>query len=444
MIAILLCVILAIGAFVAGRRSLGAGCLVVIAAGYSYGIVRANLITPASHFIFDSALIGLYATFLFRNKQDIKPQNHALKVWLIILTVWPLLLVFLPFQTMLVSLVGLRGNIYLLPVLLIGSRLQRSDLRILAIGLALLNGIAITVGAAEYFFGLDRFFPYSAVTAILYSSWDGAGLLRIPSTFANAHTYALTMVDTVPFLFGYWAQKSAGRVWKLLLLGGLVSAFFGVVLASTRQGMIAAGVVVLIAVTSGKLGVLKRFVLALAIGAIIFSALQNERWQRYRELDRDTVTERIGGSVNRTFLEILGEYPMGNGLGGGGTSIPYFLENQVVKPIAVENEYGRILLEQGIIGLVIWAGFIFWFVTNRSGFVKDEWYSGRRMAWWLAIFSMAAAVIGIGLLTAIPSTFLFLLAVGWTSVKPWETPEARFAAPRRVYVRPPVAAVPVR
>jgi len=440
MIALILCVALLVAAFIAGQRSLGAGCLVVLAAGYSYGIVRANLITPASHFVFDSALIGLYASFLWTKKQTLKPQNHALWVWLIIMVAWPLLLVFLPFQTLLISLVGLRGNIYLLPVLLIGSQLRSSDLRTLALGLGVLNGFAIAVGVAEYFMGLEHFFPYSAVTTILYSSWDGAGLLRIPSTFANAHTYALTMVDTIPFLFGYWAQKSTSSPRKILLLSGIASAFMGVILASTRQGMIAAGVVVMIAISSGKLGVLKRCILALAISAIVFAAFHNERWQRYKELDKDTVTERIGGSVNRTFLEIFEEYPMGNGLGGGGTSIPYFLESQLSKPIEVENEYGRMLLEQGIIGLLIWTAFILWFVTNRAGFVKDAWFAGRRMAWWLAIFSICSAVIGIGLLTAIPSTFLFLLAIGWTSVKPWEAQTTQVAAPRRVSVMPAVAA----
>ena len=60
--------------------------------------------------------------------------------------------------------------------------------------------------------------------------------------------------------------------------------------------------------------------------------MHNERWQRYKELDSQSVEDRISGSVNRSFLEVLVEYPMGNGLGGGGTSIPYFLASQVRNP----------------------------------------------------------------------------------------------------------------
>jgi len=51
-------------------------------------------------------------------------------------------------------------------------------------------------------------------------------------------------------------------------------------------------------------------------------------------------------------------------LGGGGTSIPYFLQDRVKDPVAIENEYGRILLEAGIPGLLIWLIFIFWTVAR--------------------------------------------------------------------------------
>jgi hypothetical protein len=371
-------------------------------------------------------------------------DNEALRNWLIVLIAWPLLLVLLPFQTLLVSLVGLRGNMFFLPALLLGSRLRNSDLRTMAVGFAALNGVALLVGAGEYLLGLDRFFPLSQVTSIMFESFDSAGGWRIPSTFVNAHTYALTMADTLPFLFGYWAQRSVSRAWKTFLLVGMASAFVGVMLASTRLGMVSAGVVVLVALTSGKLGGMKRWILALAIGAVIFAALHNDRWQRYKELDKDTVTERIGGSVNRTFFEILESYPMGNGLGGGGTSIPYFLESRVNRPIEVENEYSRILLEQGVVGLLLWVVFIFWFLTNRSAFVKDAWFAGRRMAWWLCLFCLCSSIIGNGMLTAIPNTFLFLLAMGWTSVKPQAAVETVPDTRRGVAAVPAIATLHLR
>ncbi len=108
---------------------------------------------------------------------------------------------------------------------------------------------------------------------------------------------------------------------------------------------------------------------------------------------------------------------MGNGLGGGGTSIPYFLQGEVRNPIGMENGYALILCEQGLIGLALWIAFIGWFVSRApTAFAKGPWGNSRRMAWCLSALSLGTAWIGIGLFTSIPSTVLLFLAMGWTSV----------------------------
>jgi hypothetical protein len=419
MIALLLCIVGAVAAFFIGRRSLGAGLLAVLVAGYFYGILRANLASTFSHFIFDAALVGLYASqFIGVHNKQSTPNHSSLNMWMYILMGWPLLMVIMPFQPLLVSIVGLRGNMFLLPAVFLGTRLRDEDLRRLAFGLSILNLIALGFGVAETLRGIEPFFPYGPMTLTMYNSIDSSGASRIPAVFQNAHTYAGVMVFTVPILFGAWALGTGARWRKIVLLAGIAAAFIGVLMAATRQGMIMAAVLAVIASLSGKLGPLKRVVWALAIVAVIYSAMHNERWQRYKELDTETVQDRVAGSVNRNFWEVLVEYPLGNGLGGGGTSIPYFLASQVNRPVEVENDYCRILLEQGVVGLLLWVGFVFWFVTNRVGFVKDEWLTGRRMAWYLCILSFMIGTIGMGMLSSIPNSFMFLLCVGWTSVSP--------------------------
>ena len=434
MLALFLCVIGGLAAFFVGRRSLGAGILVVVAFGYAYGILRANLASTFSHFIFDIALVGLYASqFLPGRKKQATPQNSSLNMWMYILMGWPLLMLLLPFQPLLVSIVGLRGNMFFLPAVFLGTRLLQQDLRRLALGLAVLNLIALAFGVAETIKGIEPFFPYGPMTVTMYNSIDSSGASRIPALFQNAHTYAGVMVLTVPLLFGAWTLATEARWRKLLLLAGMAAAFIGVLMAATRQGMIMAGLLVVIASVSGKLGPLKRVVWALAIVAVIWGAMHNERWQRYKELDSESVQDRVAGSINRTFWEVLVEYPMGNGLGGGGTSIPYFLASQVNRPVEVESEYCRILLEQGLVGLLLWIGFIVWFVFNRAGFAKDEWLTGRRMAWYLCLLTFVIGAIGIGMLSSVPNTFLFLLSLGWTSVKPLNMPataQRKFAPAR--------------
>src|SRR4029077_630072 len=138
---------------------------------------------------------------------------------------------------------------------------------------------------------------------------------------------------------------------KLIFLLGMVAAFAGVLLSSTRVNFVNAAYLTLVLTLTTKLSFRKRLLWGLAIAAIAALTLTNERFQRFKTLDSSFVVERVGGSVNRNFLEILFEYPMGNGLGGGGTSTPYFLQGLVRNPIGIENEYGRILAEQGVIGL---------------------------------------------------------------------------------------------
>jgi hypothetical protein len=445
MIALLICIIGFLGAYRAGRHSLGAGCVVVLISGYTYGILRANLLTPFSHFSFDASLGGLYLSQFFSRPKfaAVRTDDRTLRLWCIALVGWPVLLLFTPFQTFLVSLVGLRGNMFMLPLLLLGTRLTSRDLNLLAISLAVMNILALGVGVAEYVVGIEPFFPLSAVTTTIYGSMDAAGHNRIPSTFSNAHGYAGTILDTVPFIFGAWALKSVSKKKNALLLLGLASALLGTLMASTRLCIMEGGLIALVATLSGNLSRQKRVFWLVGIGVLIVSALSNERWQRFKSLgESDVLTDRIAGSVNRGFFEILTEYPMGNGLGGGGTSIPYFLASQVKLPIAVESTYACILLEQGIVGLGIWTGFLLWFLANRCPFTDHPWLSGRKLAWWTCLFVLATGFIGNGVLASIPGTFLLLLAMGWVAVEPQPMLEGAADRPRRLAPFPVAAQVP--
>jgi hypothetical protein len=167
----------------------------------------------------------------------------------------------------------------------------------------------------------------------------------------------------------------------------------------------------------------------LAIAAL---ALNNERFQRFKSLNSELMIERVGGSVNRGFIEVLSEYPMGNGLGGGGTSTPYFLQGLIRNPIMIENEYGRILAEQGVIGLLLWISFISWCAFRRTPFTPHPWRTARRLLWFSYMFYFCNAAIGLGMLTAIPQTFLMLLGIGWTMAVPVEErPVRQFATGQR-------------
>ncbi len=417
MIALALCVLALAVTYWAGRRSLGQGLVALLTVGYFYGILRANLLTTFSHFIFDAGLIGLYASqkWLSSDPRETKPLE-VIRLWTGILIAWPILMVLMPFQPLLVSLVGLRGNVFFLPVLLLGTRLKHTDLLEVSGGLAVLSLIAAAFAWVEYFTSVTRFFPISPVTQIMYMSGDVAGgFFRIPAIFTSAHAYGGSMVVSLPYLIGGWEHAETRRTRVLAVLG-IAAALLGILMSATRQNFILGSVMVLAALFTQRTKAGSRLVFVALILVIASVAATNVRFQRFKTLsDTEGVVDRIAGSVNRGFWEILVEYPMGNGLGGGGSSIPYFLHGEVRNPIGMENEYARILCEQGIIGLLLWIGFVAWYLLRAPiAFSRGPWAASRRMAWCLAAFSLMTAWIGIGLLTAIPHTMILLLGMGWT------------------------------
>lgn len=416
---IFLCLAAFVIALLAGRRSLVAGLTAVLAIGYAYGLLRANFPDPASHFIFDAAVIALYATQLFRRQPpDIVRNSRTVMLWFMLLFVWPVFMLFVPLQDGLVQLVGLRGNIFLLPFLIIGARLRREEIARLAFSLAVLNLIVFAVTAVQYRIGIEPFFPHNSNTDMIYNSADvGSGdQYRIPSTFTGSHAYAGTMVMTLPFLLGAWAMTDTSRRRRALMICASIAAILGVFAGASRVHTIVLAVVLVAAFFSGSIAPGARALLFAVLTAIGVVVLGQERLQRFTTLeDTSFVSQRITGSVNSSFWDLLFQYPFGNGLGGGGTSLPFFLQDRVRDRVTMENEYARILLEQGVIGLCLWIAFIGWFVSRRFSAARTSWKMGEHLAWIACCLYFDTAMIGTGLLTSIPQTALLLICAGWVS-----------------------------
>jgi len=417
----------------AARRSLVAGLAAVFAVGYGYGIMRANILETYSHFIFDAGVVGLYAAQLFRHLTPLQASKVApLKPWLEFLIGWPLLLFWIPLQPLLVQVVGLRGNIFLLPFILLGARLDGDERYRLALWIAGFNLVAFALAGTEYLLGLERFFPRSQVTELIYRSNDlmGYTAYRIPSSFANAHSYGGAMVVGLPLLVGAMMQKSKTALQTQLLFCGIAAALLGLLMSAVRTHFVVAGILILVATFSLRSRfayVVGWLVLLCSIGWVVSG---EQRLQRFMQLrNTDAVVERISWSVNMNFFEIAARYPFGNGLGGGGTSMPYFVQGLIINPVSMENEYARIMLEQGILGLLIWVLFILWLFTRRDHDPADSWFLGRRLAWVSCTVYFVVALTGTGLLTAIPHSCLFFLLVGWVGARQPRTQTAPAAAP---------------
>ena len=395
------------------------GMCALMAWGYFFGILKAHYVASWGHFIFDAATVGFYAGILL-NWPGLEERQkwQKLKPWVILMVAWPLLMALLPIQHYLVQLVGLRGNIFWIPMLLVGCMLDALGRSLLSYTLAILNMVAFGFALGEYTLGVEAFVPNNEVTQIVHLSADIAGgHLRIPSIFANSHSYSLCMVGTIPWILGELLNKQKigrGRASStLILVTGLLAALLGIFIAGPRQPVVILILLILLTVFSGRVN-LSFVVLTVLVGTIVaYFVSQDERMQRFTELqDIDMVTNRMSMSMNMGFFEVLLDYPMGNGMGAGGTSLPYFIQQLLPSSVIMENEYARILLEQGLPGLLFFLAFVAWFVT-RPIHKDDPARMSKTLLWFITAITFSTAFIGIGMMSSIPGTAMMLLGLGY-------------------------------
>jgi hypothetical protein len=417
MTSLLICAFCFFVTYTLTRRSLVWGLAASIGLGYVFGALRANILDTFAFLIWDASVLGFYASYFSgRPSSEEVSRTEGLRLWVAVLILWPVLLTLVPVQYPLIQLVGLRANVFLLPMLIIGARLKKAEVDQLAYILAGLNLLALVLAMMEYFLGLERFFPRNPVTELIYNSRDVAGFtaFRIPAFFVNAHAYAGTMVVTLPFILGAWVRES--RLWRRnLLLAGMMAAILGVFLAASRSHTIVLCALMVFALCTGKVKLLSKSSVIIMLFLTGWLISNNERLQRFTTLlDTDSITERVSSSINLPFVEAALEYPFGVGIGGGGTNIPYFLRDQILQPVAAENDYVRIFLEEGLLGLGLWLMFIAWMITRRF-IVHAEPTVGIRLAWFVTVAYFAMACMGTGLLTSAPQSLLLMLAAGWAS-----------------------------
>jgi len=369
----------------------------------------------------------------------LKPEHRArlgpLQPWLVLLVGWPLLLFLFPIQDPLVQLVGLRGQVFFIPFILIGAMLEPDDWYALAKWFAVLNMIAFGFALAEYIEGVPKFYPRNAMTTIVYASQDVAGhtAFRIPSTFTSAAPFSSMMVATTTLLLGAQVQRRGRRLDFWLLATSIVATGLGVFMGASRSQAAALFLMLGLTFLMGHLSfkvVLRVAIVAVCVGWIVAN---NERMQRFTTLsDTDALQERIGYSVNQSFFDAAFKYPMGNGLGGGGTSIPYFLQDRLRNQVAIENEYGRIMLEEGIPGLLIWIAFIVWVMLSPLPRKNNPWRLALRLSRMYLFISFSTAIMGSGMLNSVPGTALLLMLVGWVSMRRFAPAAQKTAQPDRI------------
>ncbi len=411
--------------FLMSQRSLAGGILSVITVGYFSGIIRANFQSIATTFFFDAAVAGLYISVGFGHTRTLKRAIMGSGgQFCMLLVIWPAFLTLVPVNHFLVQLVALRGTVWLLPLFILATKLKLEDLKQFARVLAVLNTITFFVGTYIYINGVESLYPKNEVTRIIYQSKDVRNSAtednnhRVPSTFLSAHAYGGTMVLTLPLLLGRLFQRKPNIFERGLLIAGVLSALVGLLYCGARQPLwVFCMLVILTWIQSGMSAKAGIYVFLLA-GTIMYFSMGNERFQRGFSVvstdgDKMFVGNRLKNSINEELYNEFFLYPLGSGMGSSfGTSLPYFLSHLAPEIKGQENEYSRILIDQGWIGLGLWLAFLYWvhFPRPRSNnpdisLLLCMTHSTTALIW-------ATAFIGAGILSSIPGTALLLVNMG--------------------------------
>jgi hypothetical protein len=404
-------------ALAATTRSLGWGFVVVLTVGYLNGILRANLPSVLTTFAFDASVLGLYLGFLGTPKYRVGAVlNGPVAKWVWPVLVWPLVVAAIPVNDFLVQMVALRGNLWLVPLILVAVRLTPADLALLSRGVAVLNLMALAVGVYLYQFGIEALYPQNDVTALMYKSKDVAGFAfhRIPSTFLSAHAYGGAMLLGLPFLFDRGVGRS-GQLDKALAWAGIAAAVGGLLLCAARSPVVVTAAALLVFLVLTRLSALAVLPVVGAAAAAAYLASADERLQRaYSIGDTDVIVARVQLSANDSFLDLLVDYPFGAGMGSSvGTSIPFFLADRAPKQVGMENEYSRILIDQGVIGLILWlALLVHLYARPPAPRFAVPWRYGLVMMYAVTLVSWATAFIGTGTLSSIPGSVFLLVQMG--------------------------------
>lgn len=418
MIGLLLCLLAFSGSIVLGRQSLGRGVAWLLTVGYFYGILRANVLDSVAHFTFDAALAGLFAAALTRGAHRSKRARDVV-AWVTILSIWPALLLLVPVNHPFIQLIGLRAAVWFLPMTIVGAAFTDRDMGTVARVIVVLNLAAFGFAIAEFILGIERFFPRSPVTELIYLSKDIAGhtSYRIPSIFSTSSHYGGAMVASVPLLALNMISPEAGDRWRIATVLSVCASAIGIFMCGARTPFIYLVVCVVVVVVWHRPPV-KQAAIVLVIALVVaFAAAQDERLQRFETLgDVDEVRHRVtagGGNPAATLAKLAWEHPVGVGLGGGsGTSYPSFLKSYAPKAVGAENEYVRIAVEQGIPGLILWCAFAFWILRHVPRVGDRRALLVYRSIYAYVFVSWSTAFLGTGLLMSIPITILLMLYMG--------------------------------
>lgn len=360
-------------------RFIHGSLLITIAIGFGLGYIKDHYRSSASYFLFD---IGLFIALFFwittriRHRQNMLPSTPLTRLLLIMYVVCALYVLH-PDIPFLVGVSAFRGWCLFSIAFLMAHDVFRSprQVKVYLFIVIFFAVLASFYGLYQYTAGIENVLNEDeiAVERHLYTTYattTGEVEFRIFSTFVSAGAFG-DMMAYASFLALTLAVSKSLRVrTRILLVLSVFPMLSCLVLTGTRAAL--AMMVIGLCVLWWYKRNIRVYLIA---GALIYFGLQlgiglteGRAADRFATLaDPDLLIERLSAPLVTGFQHLM-EWPLGRGLGRTGHGVPFFLVGgyKDFRMVFSDGDFGRIMVEMGVIGLVLWS--VVLFVALRGAF----------------------------------------------------------------------------
>ena len=346
------------------------------------GALRKWVLPQASdmiYFLKDFVLLGAYVKYygiaIVEKKFNLK--NHPVNLLIILVAIWCLVQALNPsLGSIVVGVFGLKVYLFYIPMIWMLTDIFRTEEELYKF---LRSHLLLVIPVC--FLGIVQFFsPYSSpinayapnagdVEVATFGSADTGTVVRITGTFSYINNYTAYLVVCFGLLIVLLSIIRSPR-WRLICLGEISLVAVNSLMTGSRTPVIAsalflAGYLFIRGVTnfSSTLRFIRQF--SLPVIAMVTVAFFSFRSAINAFVARATGNTDLSGRVSITFLEPLDfiKYKDIDGYGTGATHsgsgalrAVFNLPSGEVIPVGFESEMGRVALEIGPIGFLLWYG----------------------------------------------------------------------------------------
>lgn len=187
-------------------------------------------------------------------------------------------------------------------------------------------------------------------------------IARASGTTSHPAVYGINLVMTLPF-FAYFLRAGLSRAWTGLVALGLLVVLYNILLTNTRAVLLMVPLVLglcafrgLVKVTAG------RIMMLVVAGALMLPFVPSDVYDRILNPSnysyRNSGTLRIRLEYWRAGLELIQDnFLLGVGLANQQV-IPRYIKGFSPKETSVHNEYLETFIELGIVGWLLFFGFV--------------------------------------------------------------------------------------